>query len=142
MGDRICVVDRCLDKHSPSLGALGESFAVNLVVAGSVFSRTLDEWTVERIREDFNARAFCAACTPEEAQGLVEQAFAAGVMDDRGLLFAGTRRLTMPMGEAIPADSFITVGCVPQRLEQESERDEIITAMRDVVRRHADRSAG
>jgi len=140
--NQLCIVDRCLDQHSPAMGEPGRIFSVNLIVAGSVFCRTLDQWTAKQIRKDFGDRGYSGPCSVDEARGFIEQAFAERLMDDRGMLVPGVHRLTAPLGEAIPAEGFISVGCVTQRLEDESLRNEIVAAMRELVRRHAERNAG
>ena len=132
----ICIVDRCLDQHSPAMGEPGRIFAINRIVAGSVFCRTLAEWTAGQIRKDFDEQGYSNPCSVDEARGLVEKAFADGLMDDRGMLVPGVRRLTAPLGKAIPAEGFITVACATQRLEDEALRNDIIAAMREVVQRH------
>ena len=141
MDNSICIVDRCLDPHSPSLGEPGRIYPVILPVSGAVFCRPLDQWTSEQITKDIAEYANASQCDVIAARDMIEKAFANKLMDDQGMLIPGVRRLDVSLDDKVPACGIVTVGCVPQRLEDDSLRREIITALHEMVQRHMGRTS-
>ena len=140
MDNNICIVDRCLDPHSPSLGEPGRIFPITLPVSGAVFCRPLDQWTLEQISNDFNEYGFAGTCTADEALGQITRAFDDHLMDDLGMWIPGVRRLDVYIGDTIPASGIITAGCVPQRLDDKTLYSEITKALGELAQRHKERN--
>ena len=133
--DVILVVERVLDANSPALGSPGTLYPINLAVAGAVFAAAEHEWTVEKIESDL--KAFPGVrCSIKDALRLVARAHKEACMDDEGLFFPGSRRITVPVAGSIPATRFLTVGAASPRFEEDpSLRSRIIDLLREAAQR-------